>query len=406
MTFINKCFFAFLLVLTVNLVQAGEHAEESHHEEEKGPKGGKLLEYENFALELTIFETSVNPEMRVYAYQNGELIAPSSVDLRVQLNRLGGEVDQLQFTAEGDYLVSTQSVREPHSYNVDVSARINQQPVQWQFESFEGRTIISDRLLTLANVKSEVAQGQTLAIKDTLFGVIEAPTESVFRINAPYPGLVEQVFVKVGDRVKKGQALARLKNTETLQSYTLKSQSSGEVTAVMANTGDRAQAAALLEITNLETVWVELSAFPQSIEKLAVGQRVSVYDMHQHEMADSTISYIAPQMTGGHIARARAVINNPDGHWRPGMHIKADVNIASRKVPLAVRVDALQTYRDAPVVFAKYGNTFEVRMVELGESDGRFVEVLDGLKSGTEYVTENSYLLKADLLKAGASHDH
>ena len=34
------------------------------------------------------------------------------------------------------------------------------------------------------------------------------------------------------------------------------------------------------------------------------------------------------------------------------------------------------------------------------------VEVLDGLAPGTVYVTENSYLIKADIEKAGASHDH
>jgi len=32
--------------------------------------------------------------------------------------------------------------------------------------------------------------------------------------------------------------------------------------------------------------------------------------------------------------------------------------------------------------------------------------VLGGLKPGTAYVTENSYLIKADIEKAGASHDH
>jgi len=49
-------------------------------------------------------------------------------------------------------------------------------------------------------------------------------------------------------------------------------------------------------------------------------------------------------------------------------------------------------------------------MVELGESEGQsnggMIEVLDGLKPGTEYVTGNSFLIKADILKSGASHDH
>ena len=45
-------------------------------------------------------------------------------------------------------------------------------------------------------------------------------------------------------------------------------------------------------------------------------------------------------------------------------------------------------------------------MLELGRQDKEWVEVLGGLKSGTEYVSENSFLLKADVEKSGASHDH
>ena len=75
-------------------------------------------------------------------------------------------------------------------------------------------------------------------------------------------------------------------------------------------------------------------------------------------------------------------------------------------MPLAVKTSALQRFRDFTVVFAKVGNTYEVRMLELGMSDGNMVEVLSGLKPDTEYVTEGSFLIKADVEKSGASHDH
>lgn len=45
-------------------------------------------------------------------------------------------------------------------------------------------------------------------------------------------------------------------------------------------------------------------------------------------------------------------------------------------------------------------------MVELGKSNGEYVEVLSGLAPGTEYVTANSFLFKADVLKDAAKHDH
>ncbi len=45
-------------------------------------------------------------------------------------------------------------------------------------------------------------------------------------------------------------------------------------------------------------------------------------------------------------------------------------------------------------------------MLELGRQSDEWVEVLGGLNPGTTYVTENSYILKADVEKSGASHDH
>lgn len=372
----------------------------------KGPNGGTLLQDGETALEITIFERGVPPEMRIYAYQAGEPINPSQIDVEVLLDRLGGERDHLRFKPEQDYLVSDQIVREPHSFDVSVKAAFNNREHNWQYDNHEGRTNISDRLLQLADVQTELTSQQTLNFKDTLFGVIAAPEDRVFRLYAPYPGIVEKIHVQVGDQVKKDQLLVTLRNTETLQNYSIQSPSSGEVTVRPTNNGDRADGIPLLEITDLSTVWVEMSAFPENIEKLKLGQKVTVKDLHQHESAQGQISYIAPQMTGGHIARARAVIENTEGHWRPGMHIKADIQIEQRQASLAVRNTALQSFRDMPVVFAKFGNTFEVRMVELGDSDGEFTEVLGGIKPGIEYVTGNSFLIKADVLKDGASHDH
>lgn len=375
-------------------------------EEAKGPHGGKLFSDGSFSLEITIFETGVPPEMRLYAYDNGNPVAPSNWQADVTLNRLGGDQDHIKFSPELDYQVGNQVIQEPHSYDVTVKARYENQHSKWQFESHEGRTTISARQLELADVQIDTASKATLTFKDTLFGVIAAPADSVYRINAAYPGLVETVHVQVGDTVEKGQRLLTLTNSDSLQRYNVKSPANGKITERFVNQGDRADNRVLLEVVDLSTVWVEMSAFPESIEKLSIGQQVTVRDLHQHETAMGTISYVAPHMTGGHIARTRAVIDNPGGHWRPGMHIKAEIQTDSRQVPLAIKASALQSFRNMPVVFAKYGDEFEVRMVELGESNGEQIEVLGGLKPGTKYVTGNSFLIKADILKDGASHDH
>lgn len=384
----------------------GSHEKHTEHAESEGPHGGKLLHFDDIEMEVTVYETGVPPEMRIYTYNKGQLLAPNLVDVNVTLSRLGGTLNQLTFTPEKDYLVSQQVVAEPHSFTVDVNTRYNEQAFEWQYDSFEGRTEINDRLLALSKVKTEKSGEQTLVFTEQLFGIVAPIKDNLFNINAPYAGIIDQMNVSIGDHVKKGQAIASVINSDTLRRYQINSPAKGQITAQNLNKGDHTANTPLVSISDLSSVWIDLSAFPSHMEKLKVGLPVNVLDDHNEDKVTTQISYISPLMTGGHIARARAVIDNTAGHWRPGMHVKAEIETATKTVPVAVSVDAIQTFRDKPVVFAKYGNTFEVRMLELGESDGRYVEVISGLAPGVEYVTQNSFLIKADISKDAAKHQH
>ena len=106
------------------------------------------------------------------------------------------------------------------------------------------------------------------------------------------------------------------------------------------------------------------------------------------------------------MAKARVVLPNPHGEWRPGLFVNVELTTEEMTVPVAVRAEALQTFRDWNVVFIQAGDRYEVRPLELGRRDDAFVEVLSGLAAGQRYVAKNSFVLKADVLKAGASHDH
>ncbi|MCK5479322.1 MAG: secretion protein HlyD, partial [Methylococcales bacterium] len=102
----------------------------------------------------------------------------------------------------------------------------------------------------------------------------------------------------------------------------------------------------------------------------------------------------------------RAQLSNESGRLLPGSFLSAEIEVAEHQVPLAVKRSGLQAFRDFTVVFVKIGNDYEVRMLELGRVAGEWVEVLGGIKLGSEYVSKNSYIIKADIEKSGASHDH
>lgn len=399
-----------LLLLPLSMAIAApahDHADQHDHEEPlEGPHGGRLLESDGFSLEITFYEQGVPPELRVYAYQQNKPVAPEQVEVMVTLIRLDGEENVIDFAAEADYLVGDTIIEEPHSFEVVVEAEYQGKSFHWHYDNFEGRSEISDRLIKLSGIETENASPQTLSISNALYGVITLPEDRQYRVNAPYPGIIESVLVKTGDKVKKGQVLLTVRNQATLQSYSIASPANGEVTQRNANAGDHSDMGNLLQINDLSRVWVELSMFPADIEQLRVGMPVQVNDLHLHESAETTISYISPKMTAGHIARARAEISNAKGNWRPGMHVNAEVMVEKYPAKLAVKRSAIQSFRDMPVVFVRYGNTFEVRMLTLGKQDADYVEVLSGLKPDSEYVTTNSFLLKAEVLKAGATHEH
>ena len=122
---------------------------------------------------------------------------------------------------------------------------------------------------------------------------------------------------------------------------------------------------------------------------------------------DGKLAYLGPLVgEQTRTAMGRVVVKNPEGYWRPGLFVTVEVVKEEISVPMAVSTDALQTFRDWTVAFVQYGNLFEVRPLELGRSDGRWVEVLHGLNPGEKYVAHNSFILKAELGKAGATHDH
>jgi len=97
---------------------------------------------------------------------------------------------------------------------------------------------------------------------------------------------------------------------------------------------------------------------------------------------------------------------NPDGKWTPDSTIRAEIVTAVTDAALVVENRALQDIEGRPSVFVREADDFEVHPLTLGRSDGRATEVLGGLKPGVVYVTANSYLLKAELEKSSAEHDH
>lgn len=384
---------------------AEEKAAEADYE--RGPHNGRMLRDGDFALEVTIFEDGVPPEYRIYAYRDDKPIPPAQVALTVTLKRLDGELNRFGFRPEKDYLRGDGQVTEPHSFDVAVVARENGRAHRWQYQSYEGRVTFPDAAARAAGIEVEnVGPAQIGATLD-LVGRVELDPSAKADVGAKFPGRVVSVSGNVGDRVGAGRVLARVESNESMQVYSVTAPISGVIVERRTNVGDVAGSEPLFVIADPSRTTAVFPIFPRDMEKVRAGQAVQLGLLEGNRSHASVIRDFQPsanQMTGA--LAARAALPNSDGFWRPGMSVRGQVTIDQRSVPIAVRTEALQAFRDFTVVFAKVGQTYEVRMLELGRKGPVWTEVVSGIKPGQAYVTKGSYVIKADIEKVGASHDH
>ncbi|HEY5755048.1 MAG TPA: hypothetical protein VIU34_04455 [Steroidobacter sp.] len=297
-----------------------------------GPHGGRLLEAQEIALELSIFEEpGVAPRLRAYATRGGIPLPPESLTVDVTLTRLGGDIDRLSFAPEDDHLTSEGIVEEPHSFDVEVSARIEGQTHRWQYASYEGRLSLSAADATAHDVRVEAAGPRHIRVTKEVGGALVAtPTPAIlFNINRP-------------------------------------------------------------DLTDVR-----------------VGQAVEIATLDGRLVGRSTVASIKPPFEDGSRATVMTVsLPTNASTWPVGTPFKGTVTLGEFDAAMAVRTVALQHFRNSKVVLAQFGDTYEVRMLEIGRQTPEWTEVKSGLKPGTRYVSQNVFVLGAKLDKNSPATVH
>ena len=449
---------------------------------ETGPKGGKIFTTDNFSVEVTIFEEGVEPQFRLYLYDNRKPISPADAKVSITLSRLGVPAQLFSFKAQSDYLLGDHIVEEPHSFEAVIAAEWQNKTYHWGYKQIEARIEMSDEALGSTGI--EIKTAGPAIIKPTLQmpGVIAFNHHNIVRVVPRAPGIVIAVKQHMGQQVEKGDILAviesqiladlrgqflaankRLVLARTTyvrekqlweekitakQDYLIAQQllSEAEITVDLAAAKLRSfgedpesvnkiknltryevrapisglvitkaiargqvikEDSEIFTLADVSTMYANLTIYPKDLSVIALGQEAVIKATASDLEGAGVVSYISALIDEQtRTAKARVTLNNEEGHWRAGMFINVVLITEEIEVPVAVSTDALQTLFDWSVVFGRYGEYFEARPLELGRSDGNMVEVLGGLSDGEQYAAGNSFAIKAELGKAGASHDH
>jgi cobalt-zinc-cadmium efflux system membrane fusion protein len=401
-----------LVSATLQIVQAEEHAhadqhgeqhhDESPHEETQASQHGGHVFFEGH-IRVELVQAEGDAKYTAWITEEGQTIT-TGAELNVTLSRLNGEVNILRFSAKDGFWQANAVVQEPHSFKVNLSLKFEGQNHTWEFDSFEGRVHIKQAIATKAGIKTKRAGPGEIKQTITVYGKAVADTSKISHIKARFAGIISQVKVSIGDKVKKGQVLAVIESNESLNRYNIIAPFSGTITSRHAAVGEQTEDQSLFTLANFDQVWAEFQIFPTQSQKISAGQAVTVSLGNRHTQA--ILKHLIPSTNGQPFMVARALVSNKNGQWTPGLLVEGRVTVQKIKTPLLINNLAIQLLNDEPVAFINVGEQYQARPLTLGLSDGTHTQILSGLKLGDEYVVANSYLIKADLEKSGASHDH
>ena len=208
------------------------------------------------------------------------------------------------------------------------------------------------------------------------------------------------------------QRIAQLKSPAQVNSeVSLPAPVSGTVISRLVNPGEVITAdKELIRVADLSSVWVIAQVYEKDLGKIRIGSGASVTsDAYPGRVFRGQVSYVDPvidQTT--RTAQVRVELANPGQVLKVGMFVNvalATIGGAEATVPVIPKI-AVQNINNQQVVFVatKEPNVFAMRPLRLGAEANGFFPVLEGLSSGERFVTDGSFLLRAEWLKSHAGH--
>lgn len=275
--------------------------------------------------------------------------------------------------------------------------------------SSQARTHIEHDITRRSGIETAVASSQKIQKAIRIRGRIVPSEHRIAHIIPRFAGIVREGRKTIGDRVEQGEVLAIIESNESLQPFEVRSQISGIVTNGHVAIGEFVpEGQWIYVVTNISKVWADFFVPLRYRPVVQNGQNILISTIDANKESRGKIAYKAPYLDRKTQSQlARVVLSNDDGgDFLPGTYVLGEIIVEEANAKVAVRKESLQSFKNRKVVFIKVGNIYEARPLTIGKHDDKWVEVLEGLSPGDEYVVKNSFLIKADILKSGASHDH
>ena len=153
----------------------------------------------------------------------------------------------------------------------------------------------------------------------------------------------------------------------------------------------------ICRIVDYTRVLVDLQIPNSQIRHIALDQPVRVIDYsYPDEVFSGKIAVVDPVVDATtRTFRAVAEVDNPKLLLRPGMFVKAEIVTESHVDVVLIPRELVLLRGNREVVFVEESARAQMREIETGLEDEKFVEVLEGVDEGERLITSNYETLRS-----------
>lgn len=170
----------------------------------------------------------------------------------------------------------------------------------------------------------------------------------------------------------------------------------------------------LYSISALESSWVEFAVPVSQADRIQAGMSVQIEAQGQRAVTGRVLQISSQADPQTRQLLVRAQVNEAAVWFKPNIWVDVTVGGESQVINLAVPANAIQSLNGQTVVFiaknsaeAKDSYEFHPQPVSSTPLEGSdWVQVTAGLTAGQQYASSETFLLKSEIEKSEASHEH
>ena len=193
------------------------------------------------------------------------------------------------------------------------------------------------------------------------------------------------------DQAQTGYDVAKANFEAAKSTVEITSPLSGVVTAINVNIGDIANPAAVMAtVANISRMKAKFNVGEIDVPSFNVGLPAQIFsEMNPDVIQDGKIIQLSKSANiQSRTFEMQAIFSNTKDRWfKPGMFCRVNVNMKTKKDALVIPFAAIVKLNNSDGVYVINDGKSYYKTITTGITDGKFIEVISGLKAGDKIVT-------------------